>query len=162
MAPDERPGQDWGQDCGGLMRHIRACNNAVLPGGRTALHIGAARVGWLAPALAEALAAHQALRRDGAALVLEDGAALDGIAAEMAAQGFGRRRGEPFDVRPDDDPDGPVLARIDRGALPAFGVSATGVHVNGLVRTPSGAALWVARRAADKALDPNKLDHVVA
>jgi len=144
------------------MRHIRACNNAVLPGDRTAFRIGAARVGWLPPALAEALAAHPAIRHEGEALVLDDAGALDGIAGEMAARGFGRRRGELFDVRAAADPDGPALARIDRGALPAFGIAATGVHVNGLVQTQAGVSVWVARRAADKALDPNKLDHVVA
>ncbi len=32
------------------------------------------------------------------------------------------------------DEDGPVLTVLDRGALPAFGVQALGVHVNGLVR----------------------------
>ena len=60
------------------------------------------------------------------------------------------------------DPDGPALARIDRGAIPSFGVMAQGVHVNGLVRAPDGWRLWVAKRAADKLLDPGKLDHVVA
>jgi 8-oxo-dGTP pyrophosphatase MutT (NUDIX family) len=55
-----------------------------------------------------------------------------------------------------------VLAVIDRGAIPAFGIQATGVHVNGLVSRPDGLHLWVARRARDKALDPGKLDHIVA
>jgi len=41
-------------------------------------------------------------------------------------------------------------------------VVAEGVHVNGLVRGAGGLRLWVARRAADKLLDPGKLDHVVA
>ena len=36
------------------------------------------------------------------------------------------------------------------------------MHVNGLVQRPDGLHLWVARRAADKALDPGKLDHLVA
>ena len=39
---------------------------------------------------------------------------------------------------------------------------AVGVHVNGLVRRPDGLHVWVARRAADKLLDPGKLDHIVA
>src|SRR5262249_29156328 len=34
--------------------------------------------------------------------------------------------------------------------------------VNGLVRRPDGLHVWVARRAANKALDPGKLDHIVA
>ena len=58
--------------------------------------------------------------------------------------------------------DGPVLATVDRGVVPVLGVLATGVHVNGLVQRPDGPHLWVARRSADKALDPGKLDHLVA
>ena len=69
-------------------------------------------------------------------------------------------RGEDFDVRA--VVDGPVLGVLDRGALPAFGVMGVGVHLNGLVRRDSGWWLWVARRAADKKLDPGKLDHLVA
>ena len=37
-----------------------------------------------------------------------------------------------------------------------------GVHVNGLVRRADGLHVWVARRAANKLLDPSKLDHIVA
>ena len=55
-----------------------------------------------------------------------------------------------------------MLSQIDRGAIPSFGVEATGVHLNGLVRRADGLHLWVARRAANKTLDPGKLDHVVA
>jgi 8-oxo-dGTP pyrophosphatase MutT (NUDIX family) len=43
-----------------------------------------------------------------------------------------------------------------------LGIQAQGVHVNGLVRMGDGLHLWVAVRAADKLLDPNKLDHIVA
>ena len=59
-------------------------------------------------------------------------------------------------------PDGPVLAQIDRGAIPSFGVVAAGVHLNGLVRRADGLHVWIARRAADKLLDPGKLDHITA
>jgi 8-oxo-dGTP pyrophosphatase MutT (NUDIX family) len=146
----------------GLARHIRACNNAGLPGRRLPLLIGDARVGFVLPALAAAMAGFSAVHQENGMVVLDDAAALDPIAAAVAAQGFGRRRRGMFDVRADTDPDGAVLTQIDRGALPAFGITATGVHVNGLVRRADGVWLWVARRAADKALDPNKLDHVVA
>jgi 8-oxo-dGTP pyrophosphatase MutT (NUDIX family) len=146
----------------GLARHIRACNNAGLPGRRLPFHVGAARVGFVLPELADALAAFSAIGREAGAVVLDDAAALDSIAAAVAAQGFGRRRHEMFDVRADTDPDGPAITRIDRGALPAFGITATGVHVNGLVQRADGVWLWVARRAANKALDPGKLDHIVA
>jgi 8-oxo-dGTP pyrophosphatase MutT (NUDIX family) len=158
VQPDERPGvlED------GLARHIRACNNAALPGRRLPFLIGDARVGFVLPELADALNGLTAIRRTADGIVLDDPAALDPIAATVAAQGFGRRRRELFDVRADADPEGPVLTQIDRGALPAFGITATGVHVNGLVQRADGVWLWVARRAADKALDPGKLDHVVA
>ncbi len=59
-------------------------------------------------------------------------------------------------------PGGPVLAQIDRGAIPSFGIQAAGVHVNGLVGRRDGLHLWVARRAMDKQLDPGKLDNIVA
>ena len=58
--------------------------------------------------------------------------------------------------------DGPVLATLDRGAIPAFGVMAQGVHLNGLVRRADGLHVWVGVRATDKAVAPGQLDHVVA
>ena len=87
-------------------------------------------------------------------------AALPAIARHLSDAGCYRWRREAFDIRA--EPDGPVLAQLDRGALPSFGVMAVGVHVNGLVRRPDGLHVWVARRAANKLLDPVKLDHIVA
>lgn len=144
----------------GFLRHIRACNNAVLPGGRLPFSIGADQVGWVQPALARVLAAfpHVATGPDG--VRLDDPAALQTIVRGLAERGLLRWRGEAFDVRARSD--GPAIAEIDRGALPAFGIEAVGVHVNGLVERADGSQLWVARRAADKALDPGKLDHLVA
>jgi 8-oxo-dGTP pyrophosphatase MutT (NUDIX family) len=69
-------------------------------------------------------------------------------------------RAENFDVRT--DAGGPSLAVLDRGALPSFGVIGVGVHLNGLVRRADGLHVWVAKRAANKKLDPGKLDHLVA
>ena len=145
----------------GFARHVRACNNAGLPGGRLRLLIGDVHVGWVEPKIAEALRDSPWLRHDDAeTLVLTEPAQLPTLCRQLAALGFCRTRGEQFDVRA--DPDGPALARIDRGAIPQFGVRAIGVHVNGLVDTPAGLNVWVARRARDKLLDPGKLDHVVA
>ena len=93
-------------------------------------------------------------------VLLDDPAALPAIAQALAERGYYRWRNEAFDVRA--RPWGPVLARIDRGALPSFGIQAAGVHVNGLVRRRDGLHLWVARRAMDKHLDPGKLDNIVA
>lgn len=144
----------------GFLRHLRTCNNARLPGDRLPFRIGSAQVGWVKPALAEALAKFPEISGDGSGITLTDGGRLPAIARQLVEDGHFRWRAEDFDIRA--APDGPVLARLDRGALPGFGVLAEGVHVNGLVRRSDGVHVWVARRAADKALDPGKLDHVVA
>lgn len=143
-----------------LLAHIAAINDARLPGARLPFLLGTAQVGWVAPSLAAALEDFDHVARVPAGVVLHDLAALPGIARELARRGHMRFRGEAFDVRA--APDGPVLATIDRGALPAFGIEAQGIHLDGLVRKPDGLHIWIARRAATKALDPSKLDHIVA
>jgi 8-oxo-dGTP pyrophosphatase MutT (NUDIX family) len=145
-----------------LDRHFAACNNAVLPGERLPFRVGAAAVGWVRPDFARALAAFAPISAgaDGVTLAAEAAGELEGIARALSAAGWYRFRNEAFDVRA--AVGAPVLARIDRGALPTFGLLAEGVHVNGLVRRREGLFLWVARRAANKALDPGKLDHLVA
>lgn len=144
----------------GFQRHLRSCNNAVLPGERLPFLLDAAPVGWVRPALAQALAAFPEVTVADGAVVLRDAGALPDIARSLSTQGHYRWRNEAFDVRA--TPDGPVLALLDRGAIPSFGVVAVGVHVNGLVHRADGLHLWIARRAADKLLDPGKLDHITA
>jgi 8-oxo-dGTP pyrophosphatase MutT (NUDIX family) len=137
-----------------LIRHIRACNNATLPGNRKRVWLSGQHVGWMLPGLAEAAAVHGALLDDTGLTLSPD--QVEPITRALADAGLFRWRGEAFDLRA--DPDGPALARIDRGALPKFGIGAVGIHLNGLV----GDRLWVARRSRDKPLDPGKLDHLVA
>lgn len=146
----------------GLLGHIRSCHNARLPGVRQPFLIGEAEIGWVLPELADALSEFPGVRHRGRGIGLDRGqaGALQGIARALATRGLFRWRGEAFDVRA--APGGAVLAQLDRGALPLFGVMAEGVHVNGLVRRGDGLWLWVARRAAHKHLDPGKLDHLVA
>lgn len=145
-----------------LLRHIEACQNARLPGARLPFRIGNAQVGWVLPEFAEALSAFGGIRRDrhGVMLDSEQAASLHKIAQALADRGLLGWRDEAFDIRAEFD--GPVLAQLDRAALPAFGVMAEGVHVNGLVRRPNGLWLWVGRRAPHKQLDPGKFDHIVA
>jgi 8-oxo-dGTP pyrophosphatase MutT (NUDIX family) len=144
----------------GFLRHIRACQSAVLPGERLAFHIGADPVGWVRPALAAALAEFPEIEPTATRITLTAPAALQAIARALSARGFYRWRNEAFDVRA--VADGPVLAVLDRGALPSFGVVSEGVHVNGLVRHVDGLHVWIARRSPTKQLDPGKLDHLVA
>ena len=140
-------------------RHIAACNNASLPAGRLGLRLGGARLGWVAPALAPTLR-ELGLRQEGDGFDLTDAGQLQPLAEVLGRRGALHLRGEPFDIVA--SPGGPSLGRIDRGALPCFGLLAAGVHVNGLVERGDGPYLWIGRRAADKALDPGKLDHLIA
>jgi thiamine pyrophosphokinase len=104
--------------------------------------------------------------RDGAALagrIRGEAAAtatLERLARALAGRGHFRLRDEAFDVRA--TPDGPVLARMDRGALPAFGILSQGVHVNGFVRRPDGVHLWVGWRSRHKPVAPGQMDNIVA
>jgi len=143
-----------------FLRHVAACQTARLPGDRSAFRIGQAQVGWVGAALAARLENFAVIRRDADGLTLLAADELPRLTRITADEGFHRWRNEAFDVRA--VPDGPVLGRIDRGAVPAFGVFAVGVHVNGLVERADGLHVWIARRAANKLLDPGKLDHIVA
>lgn len=144
----------------GFLRHVLACRNADLPGDRVRFHIHDAAVGWVRPDLVDELAEFPSIRLTLDRVTLTDPAALEGIAHTLSERGYFRWRNEAFDVRADQA--GPSLARIDRGAIPAFGVMAAGVHVNGLVGSGPDGLVWVGRRASDKLLDPGKLDHIVA
>jgi 8-oxo-dGTP pyrophosphatase MutT (NUDIX family) len=144
----------------GFERHVRACNNAEIPGSRIPFLIHEQVVGWVPPRIASALQAMASVKCASDRVVLDDPAALPGIARVLSERGLFRWRGEAFDVRA--RPDAPALTQIDRGAIPSFGIQAAGVHVNGLVQRSDGLHFWVARRASDKILDPGKLDHIVA
>ncbi|MGS0646339.1 NUDIX hydrolase [Komagataeibacter melomenusus] len=143
----------------GFFRHIAACNTAVLPGGRLEFRLGTAPAGWVQPTLLPVLLEH-GMTHAGNTVTLADPARLEPIGEAMAQAGVYRSHHELFDVWTDMAQ--PPVARIDRGALPLFGLMAAGVHLNGLVRLPHGLHLWIARRAMTKRLDPGKLDHLVA
>ncbi len=144
---------------GDLMRHVTAAAALRLPGHYRVLRLGTAEVGFVTPSVADLLLG-LGCTADGTAIVVADAAALARAEAGLAASGALHLRGEAFDVRA--APGGPVLAQVDRGALPKFGIAAEGVHVNGLVRGADGWRLWVAVRSMNKLLDPGKLDHMVA
>jgi 8-oxo-dGTP pyrophosphatase MutT (NUDIX family) len=142
-----------------LLAHIAACHTAELPGVRLPLYAGAHHIGFLRPALAERLAVLNPGVKLSADRVQMDEALLPRL--NELAEGAGiPTRAENFDVR--ETAESPSLGVLDRGALPSFGVIGAGVHLNGLVRRADGLHLWVAKRAADKKLDPGKLDHLVA
>jgi 8-oxo-dGTP pyrophosphatase MutT (NUDIX family) len=55
----------------------------------------------------------------------------------------------------------PELFRIERAASRHFGFLAYAAHLNGFTRDGGLAKTWIARRSADKAVDPGKLDNLV-
>jgi 8-oxo-dGTP pyrophosphatase MutT (NUDIX family) len=140
-----------------FLAHIRACQTACLPGERLGFYLGGAQVGYIRPEFAARLdaASGSITVTDRVTLGVQAAESLNDVAVAAGC----RVRSEDFDVR--ETPDGPSLAVLDRGALPDFGVIGVGVHVNGLVRRADGWHLWVGKRAADKKLDPNKLDNLV-
>jgi len=54
------------------------------------------------------------------------------------------------------------LMRLERAAVPLFGVHGYGVHMNGFVRDGGRLKLWIGKRADDRPIEPGKLDHLVA
>lgn len=131
----------------------------MLPGERIPLFAGSQPIGYVKPELADRLCALAPEVTQAGGKVVMPLPLLGRFNELAAALGIPTRR-EDFDVR--STVDGEVLGVLDRGALPSFGVLGAGVHMNGLVRKPDGIWLWVARRAANKKLDPGKLDHLVA
>jgi 8-oxo-dGTP pyrophosphatase MutT (NUDIX family) len=78
--------------------------------------------------------------------------AMEDVARTLAAEGaLTAWRGEDYDA---------VAFRIERAAARYFGLRTSAVHVNGLV-DDGGVAMWVARRSAQKAIDPGMLDNLV-
>ena len=142
-----------------LLRHVEAVQNVTLPGGRLPFRLGDAQVGWVGRDAAALLLRLGCEPSDGA-IVLPAARDLPALARSAAEAGAFAWRDEAFDVRA--VPDGDVLATVDRGALPWLGIAAEGVHVNGLVPRPDGLHVWIAQRAANRPIDPGKLDHLFA
>jgi 8-oxo-dGTP pyrophosphatase MutT (NUDIX family) len=148
--------------------HIRACNNYD-PSRVVPLFAGERRIGWLRRDNAAALARFArvfAVEPDRVHLVAEGdvdtvSAAVDEVVEALVVENrVPKWRNETFDVAPRWGD--PVVFRLDRGAVPFFGVRAYGVHLNGYRRDRAGLHLWIGRRAPDKRVAPNKLDNIVA
>ena len=144
-----------------FLRHIEACNNH--PGLHTQRpwYLDGAVAGYLAAGHAAILAglAGWLAGPPGLSLMVAPAERDQALAVAAAALGF-RHRGELFDVRA--SPEGASLGRLDRGAVPGFGVIGQGVHVNGLVRRAEGLWVWVGWRSLAKQVAPGQLDNLVA
>ncbi|MEO5372859.1 MAG: DUF4743 domain-containing protein [Alphaproteobacteria bacterium] len=149
--------------------HITACNRHDLTRFRPFI-IGGERLGWVSHDVAERLRDYpETLEVTDGAVVLsgrlttpaDRTAAMAEVLERLVERGvLSRLRGEPFAVSLCYG--APELMRIDRAAVPLFGVRAYGVHLNGFVRTGQGMMMWVGRRSLTKRVAPGKLDNIVA
>lgn len=88
-------------------------------------------------------------------------AAIDSVMRELRQEGYIRGwRDELFTVASDYGAE--PLFDLERAGVPLFGVKAYGVHLNGYVRRDGEIWLWVGKRAANRPIEPGKLDHLVA
>jgi hypothetical protein len=126
-------------------------------------------VGWVTPAFAESLRRFGDVFRVDADVSLAPGlddpdartGAVDGVLRRLAEDGLVPGwRDEPYPVATTYS--APTLMTLERAAVPLFGIRGYGVHLNGIVRDPSGVSMWIGRRAIDKPTAPGKLDQVVA
>src|SRR4051794_33731330 len=149
--------------------HIRACNNADPTRLVPLLADEGRRIGWLLPDNAAALARFRdvfAVEKERVRLVAQGdveavSAAVDNVVEALVVEKqVPKWRNETFDVmaRWGEKP----LFRLDRGAVPFFGVRAYGVHLNGYRFMDGKLHLWIGRRAPDKRVAPDKLDNIVA
>jgi 8-oxo-dGTP pyrophosphatase MutT (NUDIX family) len=151
-----------------LADHIRACNNydpaRVIP-----LLAAGRRIGLLCRDNAAALRRFSSVftvDAERVCLVAEGdiGAvsrAVDEVVDALVAENrVPKWRNETFDVAARWGE--PPVFRLDRGAVPFFGVRAYGVHLNGYRRKGGELHLWIGRRAPNKQVAPGKLDNLVA
>jgi len=148
--------------------HIRHCNTYD-PARTVPLLFADRRIGWLRRDNAAALGRFGrvfAVEADRVRLLANgdadavSGAVDEVVEALVADHLVPKWRNETFDVA--ERWGGPPVFRIDRGAVPFFGVRAYGVHLNGYRRDGTTLSLWIGRRAPDKRVDPDKLDNLVA
>ncbi|MFV3131867.1 DUF4743 domain-containing protein [Niveispirillum sp. KHB5.9] len=153
----------------GFLRHVRACNRHDLSGFRAfsieGVTVGQVRTGFMERLLTLGLP----FLPDAGGITLHPG--LDGPQARtravasalerLVADGvIPRLRGEMYGVTAGWGQ--PLLMEMDRAAVPFFGVTAYGLHVNGFVRRPEGLHLWVGKRAMDRGVAPGQYDNLVA
>jgi 8-oxo-dGTP pyrophosphatase MutT (NUDIX family) len=152
-----------------LIDHIKRCN-AFDPAEYRPFKISNHRIGAIRHRLAERLAAFpETFTVTGDCVHLDDRLtsplarteAVGAVLERLRQEGdFPKALGEDYRVVTQwgEDP----LFLIDRSAISVFGLRAFGVHLNGYVRQGGTLKLWIAQRAADRKVEPEKLDNMTA
>jgi hypothetical protein len=153
-----------------FLDHIRVCNDHDLDH-YLPFHAAGQRVGWVERGLAESLRDFADALAVSAADVSLNPALRDfdsrTHAMAKVARALHERNLVPgwhneevavasrFGIAP--------LFKLERSAAPLFGVTALGVHVNGIVRDrDEGLKMWIARRSPNKPTYPGMLDNLCA
>jgi hypothetical protein len=152
-----------------LLAKTLRCNARNLMG-YVPFYSGGAHLGFVTPARADVLMAHaDVFRIESGQLSFHQNLrtpemrthALAEIAPDLAKTGaFSRPRGELYAAK--NSWHDPAQFLIDRAHVVGFGLRAYGVHINGYVRKPDGLHLWIGTRAMNSAVEPGKLDNMVA
>src|SRR5690349_19794821 len=133
-----------------FLDRIRECNTHDLGNFRPFVVAGQ-RVGWVRHGFAEKLAefadtfdvVREAVRlSDRFGDFEQRSAALDKVVRKLEAEGAIKgRRDEYYPISTSFAAE--PLARIERAAIPPFGLRAYGVHMNGYVRRADGIHMWI-------------------
>ena len=152
-----------------LLDHLLRCNNRDLSRFRPFL-AGSQRIGWVRDDFVEHLKpfgdtfeyAEDSVSIASRLATLEARtAAMSQVVRKLVQRRvFAKFRNENYAVVTEWG--APPLLLLDRSAVAPFGVRAFGVHVNGYTRRGGKMLLWIGRRALDKAVEPGKLDNMVA
>lgn len=151
-----------------LLRHIRQCNEHD-PSRFLPFFHGGARLGLIRKVNAEALrrfpTAYE-VTDQGVRLLIEGGfedlsTLIEETTEHLVAEGLVAKWRYEFFAAASRWGAKPHF-KIDRGAVPFFGIKAYGVHLNGYVRDGKKLKLWVGKRSPKKAVAPGKLDNLVA
>lgn len=151
-----------------LLRHLRICN-AYQPDNFLPFLHGSDRLGFIRKDNANALSQfpnHFAVTGESVRFLTEGSfddlsAIIEDVTEKLVTEGLvAKWRHEFFAAAPRWN--APKHFKIDRGAVPFFGISAFGVHLNGFRRDGDTLKLWAGKRANNKAVAPGKLDNLVA
>lgn len=152
-----------------LYDHIVTCNKHDLSQYRPFVVAGQ-KVGWVGGELAEKLTRWSKVfdisdeavaMRDEVGGMDERSTAMTEVCAALVAQKVLRRSRNEFYPVAAKFGDAPLM-RLDRAWVPAFGIAAYGVHINGYVETANGPEMWLGLRSQDRKVAPGKLDNMVA
>ena len=150
----------------GLSARLRAARD-FRPQGFARFEFGTDTIGWICrdqagrlrawPEVFEFSETNIFLRpADEAALSAALAEVAQALAREGAIQGW---RGETYAIRANHG--AAVLFHLERAAMRFFGLTSAAAHLNGFVFKDEKPTIWIARRAATKAIDPGMLDTLV-